>query len=75
MTDFSARLTEPSNLDVVTAANLDKIRDDDEVIASVTANLYPGWAAKTDGSDDPQYEDGRATWHGIVEELTGTRND
>jgi hypothetical protein len=73
MTDFSAVLAEPSNLDTGIISTLGAIREDEEIIASVTLTLYPGWVAEEEEGGDPKLEDGRATWHGIVDELTGSR--
>ena len=72
MTDFSAKLKTLFELPAATAAALEELRDDSEIIASVTKVLHPEWDVGRAGQSG-LLEDGRATWHGIVDELSHSR--
>lgn len=73
MTDFSARYIEPPTIEPEVATELASLRDDNELIESVTLNLYPSWERSPEGEPDPRLDDGRDTWFGIVDELTRAR--
>ena len=73
MTDFSSSLAQPANNTPATVDTLNSLRDDAELIAEVTLTLYPSWVASEAGTPDDELGNGRATWHGIIDELTGAR--
>jgi hypothetical protein len=73
MTDFSPRLDESSTVPPAASVALLAIKDDIEVIESVTKALYPDWQPLGNDVHDIRHENGRDTWHGIVAEITNTR--
>jgi hypothetical protein len=74
MTDYSARYAEQPEIEDDVLVELKTLRSDAEIIELTTKSLYPNWTPAPNGKVDPQLEDGRQTWCGIIDELSGTRS-